>query len=83
MEDFEAYDVIDDIEVIGDDILNDKDIDIECDVFIDEDGVKDNVQEFGISAIARVLHLLTLRNLFHVFFYLSIKRSYSYIISSF
>lgn len=52
MEGTEGYDVVDDLEVelnevIEDNILDNEDIDIDYDVFIDEDVVDGNVLEVG------------------------------------
>jgi hypothetical protein len=65
-----AYDVVEDIEiemnhVIEDDILDNEDIDIEYDVFIDENVVEDN--EDLSTVVWRNLLTLTLRSLFLVF----------------
>ena len=52
MEGTKGYDVVEDVEVemnevIEDNILDNEDIDIDYDVFIDEDVVDGNVQELG------------------------------------
>jgi hypothetical protein len=86
MEGSEAYDVVEDVEVeinevIEENILDNEDIDIDYDVFIDEDVVEGNVQELGdVSSPEGDTHLHLsqfVSRTFHVF----TERSYTYMIS--
>ena len=86
MEGSETYDIVEDVklelnEIIEDNILDNEDIDIDYDVFIDEDVIDGHVQEFGDVNSPEgdtQLHLLQfVSQTFHIF----IERSYTYIIS--
>jgi hypothetical protein len=86
LEGLEAYDVVEDLEVemnevIEDHILDNKDIDIDYDVFIDEDVVDINVKELGdVSSPEGDTHLHLsqfVSQTFHIF----TERSYTYMIS--
>ena len=77
MEGLEAYDDVEEDAgikmngVIENNILDNEDIDIDYDVFIDEDVVDGNVQELGDFSSRRVILIYTFHNLFfrtfHIF----------------
>ena len=85
MEGSEAYDIVEDVEVemnevIEDHILDNEDIDIDYDVFIDEDVVDGNVQEFGdVSSPYNDIHL-HLSQFVSRIYYIFTERSYTYMI---
>ena len=86
MEGLVGYDVVKDIdvdmnEVIEETILDNEDIDIDYDVFIDEDVVEGNVQELGdVSSPEGGTHL-PLTQFVSQTFHLFTERSYTYMIS--
>ena len=86
MEGLVGYDVVEDIdvemnEVIEETILDIEDIDIDYDVFIDEDVVEGNVQELGdVSSPEGDTHL-SLTQFVSRTFQLFTERSYTYMIS--
>ena len=70
MEGLEAYDVVEDIEVeiievIEDNMLDNEDIDMDYNVFIDDDIVEGNVQELGDVNSPELILIYTFHNLFH------------------
>ena len=86
MEGLKAYNIVDDMkikmnEVIKDNILDNKDIDINYDVFIDEHVGDGNVQELGdVSSLEGEIHphfFQFVSQTFHIF----MEQSYTYVIS--